>query len=101
MRQRHVLREMHFLGVSTRFIEGTTYDDGSWNHANLMKTNLYMGFEACIAAPISAEFCLIFQDDTKFHGEFWKHTAKLLNGLPKNWTAVHLCAGSSTRVSQR
>jgi len=89
---------MYFLGVSTRFIEGTTYDDGSWGHHNLMKINLYMGFEECISAPNSTEFCLIFQDDTKFHGKFWKHTAALLNGLPDDWTAVHLCPGQLSPV---
>lgn len=97
-RQRHVLREMLFLGVSTRFIEGTTYDDGSWGHHNLMKLNLFMTLEACATAPTMFDFCLIFQDDTKFHGEFWKHAATLINGLPNNWTAVHLCPGPLSPV---
>jgi hypothetical protein len=80
MRMRHVLREVQFLGASVRFIEGTTYDDGSWGRQNMMMKNLFMSLEACNTAPASFDFCLIFQDDAKFHGEFWKHSAALLNG---------------------
>jgi hypothetical protein len=81
MRMRHVLREVQFLGASVRFIEGTTYDDGSWGRQNMMMKNLFMSLEACNTAPASFDFCLIFQDDAKFHGEFWKHSAALLNGV--------------------
>lgn len=93
MRMRHVIGELNFLDIPAHFITGTTFDDGSHGHHNLMKSNLFMSIEKCIDSPVTAEFCLIFQDDAKFHREFWKQAAILLNSLPKRMVAVHLCPG--------
>lgn len=97
-RQRHVLAELNFLNVPAQFIAGSTFDDGSYNQQNLMKANLFMALKKCIAAAPSVTYCLIFQDDAKFHFEFWKHAAILLNSLPRRMVAVHLCPGPLSPV---
>jgi hypothetical protein len=97
-RQRHVLAELNFLNVPAQFIAGSTFDDGSYNQQNLMKANLFMALKKCIAAAPSVTYCLIFQDDAKFHFEFWKHAAILLNSLPRHMVAVHLCPGPLSPV---
>jgi hypothetical protein len=93
-----VLAELNFLDVSTKFITGTTWSNGDHGNFDLMKGNLFNVIEKCRTAPVTVTYCLIFQDDTKFHGEFWKYAATLLNDLPANMVAVHLCPGPLSPV---
>jgi hypothetical protein len=43
-------------------------------------------------------YCLLFQDDTTFHGEFHLHVANLVRGLPPDWIAAHLCPNNLARI---
>lgn len=92
-RMRHVLAELAFLGMPAEFIKGTTWDDGSFNHMNLMKENLFMALRRCMNTSTTFEYCFIFQDDAKFHNDFWRLAARLLNALPAKLVLVHLCPG--------
>jgi hypothetical protein len=89
LRQRHVLSELVFLGMSARFIAGSTSGDSF----HYLPKVMFEAVTACRDAPRSVLYCLLFQDDTKFHPTFYTAVGRIINALQSEWVGVHLCPG--------
>jgi hypothetical protein len=94
LRQRHVLRELVFLGMSARFITGSTTGDSF----HFLPEILFEAVTACTDAPQAVLYCLLFQDDTVFHPAFYTAVGRIIHALQSEWVGVHLCPGGLSPI---